>query len=1077
MKKHDVSLILIVIIGFGLSLTAFFYVKNWEDDSILQEKQRQVDGHVRGLRQTILNFGSVLYSIRGLYNVHNGIELKDFKNFFRQRGILTQEVLQGVAWVPAVSTRELPFIQQIAQRDTPELRFWELAADGHAQPIQSRPLHFPISYLESSNLDSLLGFDLSSNPQLRQTLETARNQGQLLMSDATYLPSSAGNMLGVYLVLPVYLRETAELPERQRELKGFVVGIVVLNSLIDRELRLHKLRSDVFWKVTDETPGAQITQLYRPAWFPKENSQNTIELTSAPLEFSELGKRLWRIGLYSAGERLEVEQRYTSWMVLLIGILFTLGVLRYTHIILTRARWAENMVTERTQGLRVANESLNTEIEARNKITRDLSASQQRFQSIFNEAALGIAQIDLTGRIISCNKSLQKMLGFSETELQTHLLHELAYAEDAQTEQEMLRNLLNGKYDTFLVAQRYQRKDESIVWTNQSCSIVRSAGEPFIICMMEDITERKYAEEARLDAEKRYRDIFENAIEGIFQTTPDGHYINVNPAFVRIFGYQSPEQMQHEINEVQAQLYVDPKERIRFITLLETHSEIQNFEYQARKRDGNVIWVNETTRLVRDSDGNIAYYEGMVEDITKRKYAEAKLLYDASHDQLTGLFNRNTFIAKLSETLMRLHASPSTNIDCITFAVLFVDLDRFKVVNDSMGHWAGDQLLTEIARRLLQETDPTQDVVARFGGDEFALILHNAKGGTAEVLEQRVEQLQLQLSKPYSLEQQIFNTTASIGIALGTPEYQDPEEMLRDADIAMYEAKYRGRGRIMIFQEGMHTEVVNMLRMESDIRKGLERKEFCLYYQPIVSLKTRHIVSLEALVRWEHPEYGLVMPDKFIPVAEETGLIRELGLWVFQEACEQLKRWQQQFPMLEDLGMNINVSPIQLKQPDLVQKIQEIINNSGIRGETCRIEITESAIMQDPEHLLEILQELKQLNVKLYIDDFGTGYSSLSYLQQFPIDALKIDKGFIREIDTHGKSAKIAKAIISLGEAFGIKVVAEGVETNFQVMVLETAGCHHVQGFFFSRPQDVHHIEVYLQQQAIAIEAGLVPVY
>lgn len=1074
MKKHDVSLILILVIGFSVSLTAFFYVQDWEREKALQDKRAKTDGYVRSLRQTFINISSVLYSTRGLYNIHNNLDQTDFKNFFKQNtSIVGQDILQGLAWVPAVKPFELPYLTTAIQRNNPELHFWELGADGQAQALQERPIHYPILYLESTKLNTLAGFDLASDSQLNPTLELARNQAQLLMSDATYLPTSAGNVLGVYLVLPVYQREVTNptIPERQRDLRGFIVGIVILEPLFNKEFRPNKLRSDTFWKVTDDTPSTKVTQLYGPSWLSHESSQTTTALVSTPLEFSDFGKRSWRIGLYSLqGETAEIESRY-AWIVLLTGILFTLGMLRYTHIILTRARWAETMVAERTQGLLVANESLNTEIEARNQITRDLTISQQRFQSIFNEAALGIAQIDLEGRIISSNKSLQNMLGFSEAELHHRLLHELAYAEDAETEQEMLRNLLNGKYDTFLVAQRYQCKNHNIVWTNQSCSIVRSAGEPFIICMMEDITERKAAEEARIQAEQRYRDIFENAIEGIFQTTPDGHYINVNPAFVRIFGYESAEQMHDEINDVQKQLYVDPKERMRFIKLLETHSEVQNFEYQAYRRDRSVIWVNETARLVRDEQGNISYYEGMVEDITKRKYAEAKLLYDASHDQLTGLFNRNTFINKLAETLEIYHQQSTQHA---TFAVLFVDLDRFKVVNDSMGHWAGDQLLTEIAHRLLQETDMERDVVARFGGDEFALILHHLD--ETETLEQRVEKIQHQLSRPYTLEQQIFNTTASIGIALGSQEYQDPEEMLRDADIAMYEAKYRGRGRIMIFQEGMHTQVVNLLRMESDLRRALERNEFRLYYQPIISLKTRQIVSLEALVRWEHPEHGLVMPDKFIPVAEETGLIRELGLWVFQEACEQLKRWQLQFPDFEDLGMNINVSPIQLKQSDLVQVFQNIIENSGIAGETCRIEITESAIMQDPEYLLEMLKELKKLKVKLYIDDFGTGYSSLSYLQQFPIDALKIDKGFIREIDTHGKSAKIAKAIISLGEAFGIKVVAEGVETNFQVTVLEAAGCHHVQGFFFSRPQDAQGIERYLQQQSLAIQVSELPV-
>ncbi len=377
MKKHDVSLILILVIGFSLSLTAFVYVKNWERERVLQDKRLKTEGYIRSLRQTFINFSSVLYSTRGLYNIHNGLDHVDFKNFFKQNtSILGQDVLQGVAWVPSVTPPELPYITDIAKRNNPELRFWELGADGQAESLQSRPVHYPILHLESSKLNSLVGFDLASNPQLRQTLESARNQAQLLMSDATYLPSNTGNVLGVYLVLPVYQREVNTVPERQRELRGFIVGIVVLEPLIDQELRPNKLRSDSFWKVTDETPNTKITQLYTPSWLSHEHSATV--LVSTPLEFSDLGKRSWRIGLYSLqGETSEIEWRY-AWIVLLTGILFTLGVLRYAHIILTRARWAETMVAERTQGLLVANESLNTEIEARNQITGDLTIRQQR---------------------------------------------------------------------------------------------------------------------------------------------------------------------------------------------------------------------------------------------------------------------------------------------------------------------------------------------------------------------------------------------------------------------------------------------------------------------------------------------------------------------------------------------------------------------------------------------------------------------------------------------------------------------------------------------------------------------------
>jgi diguanylate cyclase (GGDEF)-like protein/PAS domain S-box-containing protein len=571
--------------------------------------------------------------------------------------------------------------------------------------------------------------------------------------------------------------------------------------------------------------------------------------------------------------------------------------------------------------------------------------------------------------------------------------------------------------------------------------------------------------QARQIAEKKYREIFENVMEGIFQCSPTGYYINVNPAFVHIFGYDSAEQIYAEITDIKQQMYVNPQCYVKFESRLQTHSNVQGFEHQAHCRNGSIIWVKETVHVVYDNEGKIHHYEGIIEDITKRKQAEEQLRYDATHDQLTGLFNRAIFTSHVNSKLEGTNYQSSETCNQkstepnLKFAVLFIDLDRFKIVNDSMGHLVGDQLLIEIARRLKQEIT-ANEIVARFGGDEFALMLEDFPN--LIILEQRIGNILHQLSQPYLLKNETFNSTVSIGIALSDPKYNNADEILRDADTAMYEAKKQGGGCSVIFQAGMHSRVVNILRMESDLRKALEREEFCLHYQPVISLETNQIVAVEALVRWEHPQHGLIRPDLFIPLAEESGLIKELGLWVFEKACLQLRRWQTQFSHHTELGMNINVSPIQLKQPYLVHQIQDIIDKTGIKASTCRVEITESAMMQNPKAALTVLDDLKNLGVLLYVDDFGTGYSSLSYLQQFPIDALKIDKSFIQKIDASSKSAQVTYAIIALGKAFNLRIVAEGVENDFQLSILKAAHCHYVQGYFFSRPKDAQSIEIYL---------------
>lgn len=1061
-NKIYISLFLVAIIGLGLSLTAFFYVKQWELNQALENQKKQVNEYVRVLRQTFTTYSSILHSIKGLYLMHHSLTQPRFTQFVKN--LLIPPGVVSLEWVGVV-----PANQRHSIEEERGFRFWESPHD-LKRTAEYRETYYPVLLAHSIN-DNIerLGYDVGSNTTLALALEMATKQGQLTASGATKLFTNTDKFLGFYVFLPVYQQNTS--PSSPENLIGFAVGVFRLQTLVEQVLRLPKLRTKVFLRILDETQKAPRPELYAPAWYHDPAPTSSVEIWSASLEF---GGRLWRLVFYNTQDKPLVQIWY-AFLVLGVGGLFTLGLLRYLYIILIHAQWAEQLVAKRTQSLYAANQALNQEVMARKQMTKALETSRQRFQAIFNEAAIGIAQTQLDHKIIESNRALQMLFRYRETELQDNYLNELAHPEDAHLDQFMLEKMLAGRYDTYQVSKRYICKNGTIVWTNQSCSIVRDTVRPFLINMIEDITERKLAEQARLEAEKKFRDIFENAIEGIFQCTPSGRYLSVNPAFVRMFGYESAEQVYAELVDIGQQLYLDPQRRLEFIALLENHSNVQDFEYQARCRNGQVIWVNETVRVVRDSLGQIRYYEGMVEDVTGRKQTEQKLRHDATHDQLTGLFNRAAFTSHLTEALAQLTlansqysllqpANPqSINLNNptanIPFAVLFIDLDRFKVVNDSMGHLVGDQLLSEIAHRL-ETTMGENNVVARFGGDEFVLLLENIADFSE--LEQTLDDIQQQLSQPYLLNQETFNTTASIGVALGNRHYNNADEVLRDADTAMYEAKKQGGGKWVIFQPAMRDHVISVLRIEKDLRLALERQEFCVYYQPIVSLETCKTVGLEALVRWVHPKQGLIRPDLFIPIAEETGLIKELGLWVFETACVQLRRWQIQFAQHASLGMNINVSPIQLKHPRLVAQIQDILEKTGIQGTTCRVEITESAMMQDPKTALTILNDLKSLEVLLYIDDFGTGYSSLSYLQKFPIDALKIDKSFIQEIDTSGKSAQIANAIIALGEAFDLRVVAEGIETSCQVAKLKAAHCHHGQGYLFSRPQDEKSIEKYL---------------
>ncbi|MEO6708096.1 MAG: EAL domain-containing protein, partial [Planctomycetota bacterium] len=411
---------------------------------------------------------------------------------------------------------------------------------------------------------------------------------------------------------------------------------------------------------------------------------------------------------------------------------------------------------------------------------------------------------------------------------------------------------------------------------------------------------------------------------------------------------------------------------------------------------------------------------------------------------LTNLPNRALFIDRLRQALRR----ASRRKDYL-FAVLFLDIDRFKMVNDSLGHMAGDRLLVMIARRLELSLRPG-DTVARLGGDEFTVLLDDIRDVTDAT--RVADRIQRELEMPFNVGGQELFTSASIGIALSATGYEKPEDILRDSDTAMYKAKSLGKARYSMFDTGMHERAVVLLQMEADLRRAIERSELRVHYQPILSLQTGHITGVEALARWQHPLRGLVSPAEFIPIAEETGLILPIGRWVLVEACRQMVLWRDTLGAEHPLEVAVNLSGRQLALPDIVAQIGEVLRETGLEPSRLRLEITESVVMEHPEMVSTMLQELRLLGVKLSIDDFGTGYSSLAYLQRFPADTLKIDRSFVSPMGSRGENSEIARTIVTIGHNLGMRVVAEGVETAEQLAHLRGLDCEGAQGYFISKP-------------------------
>ena len=554
----------------------------------------------------------------------------------------------------------------------------------------------------------------------------------------------------------------------------------------------------------------------------------------------------------------------------------------------------------------------------------------------------------------------------------------------------------------------------------------------------------KRAQEALRESEERYALAARGANDGLWDWNIQTGRVYYSPRWKAMLGWgeneigDNPEEWFNRIHDADRQ-------RVQEEIAAHRNGSTPHFESEHRMlhKDGTFRWMLNRGLAVFDDSGKTLRMAGSQTDITERKVS----------DPLTGLPNRLLFIDRLGRLIK--HAKRRKDI---LFAVLFLDLDGFKMINDSMGHLIGDQLLLGVANRLekcLRSTDTVARLgesftVARLGGDEFTVLLDDLKDPNDA--KSAADRLMKALAPPFILGGKEVFTSVSIGIALSNTAYEHAEDMLRDADTAMYRAKSLGKARFEVFDADMRASVLARLQLETDLRGALERKEFRNFYQPIVSLDSGQIVGFEALLRWQHPTRGLLGPEEFILVAEETGLIRELGWWNLREACRQMSDWRTGPNGRPDLIISVNLSAKQFLQPNLVVDIRKLLHELSLSPDALKLEITESAVMADPSAAVEMLQQIKSIGIHLAIDDFGTGYSSLSYLHRFPLDTLKIDRSFIRDMQEDGEGMEIARTILPMANNLRLDVVAEGVETLEQVALLKQLHCKYAQGYYFSKP-------------------------
>ena len=719
----------------------------------------------------------------------------------------------------------------------------------------------------------------------------------------------------------------------------------------------------------------------------------------------------------------------------------------------------EQRVRQRTAQLEAVNQDLQREIAERKKIEEQLAWEKAHLLNAQQVAHVGSWEIDVVTQQIRWSDETFRIFGLESVQSPpTYLeLQKYIHAEDRLLwEANINRAIAQGNPSEFEFRIVRLSGEVRYIFARARAMLNCTGQVTRLFGTVLDITEQHLASDALLKSEEQFRLTFELAPIGMVIKALDGKFVRVNQAFCETLGYTSFELLDRNWVDL-----IHPEDLATFLALKQDlrGGKISDFKIENRflTKDGRLVYGILQLSLVRDSDGKPLHLIGQLMDITERKQVEEQLLHGSLHDPLTDLPNRTLLMERLELSHKRTKRHQN-----YLFALLFIDLDRFKVINDSLGHQVGDQLLVAVARKLEKLVRPT-DTVARLGGDEFIILLEGIQSINDAI--RIAQRLSYELKLPLQLKEREVFTNASIGIALSSSEYSRGADLLRDADIAMYRAKEKGKGRYEVFDSVMYTQALKQLQIENDLRQALERQELKLYYQPIFCLSTNKLTGFEALVRWHHPQRGVVSPADFIPIAEDTGLIVPIGEWVLHEACQQMNVWQAQFPSATPLNISVNLSLKQLKESDFLLKIDRILAQTGLNGEGLKLELTESMLMDNCEEFIAILSELRAKGIHLSIDDFGTGYSSLSYLHHFPVNNLKVDRSFVSRIGEQGNNRQIIQTIITLAHQLGMKAIAEGVETSIQLNQLQALNCDEAQGYLFSKPMSQDAAEALIAAQ------------
>ncbi|TAN50495.1 MAG: EAL domain-containing protein [Methylococcaceae bacterium] len=1022
---------LLLILGLGLSFFYYRQAKAWEEEAWRRNVAELVFQRADMLLLSLSRIEESLKAIAALYNTRaNTVTRREFGVF--AQGILERLPVDHLQWQPKVEHAERSLFETQARRDgLADFAFAQWDNQGRKVAAAERDVYFPVFYDVSVSPDkSMLGMDLSQDPIRLAHQWLAVSSGATTVSPVyetsarrhrTQPTPTATRDQKMVMSLPIFTQaHLLNQEQRRQHLQGFVAAVLDIHDLLKPVVQgVTDHGIDIL--IYDASPDADQAPFYYRLSLQSDlaDSADLQGYQAGHLDVAktlELGGRTWRLVFHPTAIYLNGMRSWLPEQALLAGVLLTLVFVAHVYSAQRRRAEIEGMIVR-------------------------LQESEDRF-NLFMDNSPGLAFVkDAEGRLVYINKTFAKGFGFKKPAQWYGKTDEDLWPKDVA---ESFRNndlaVLAGE-KAQVMEERAVRKGQQETWLSVKFPFRDRHGQRFLGSIAMNVSDRKQVEEQlRLAAR-----VFEHASEGIVITDSGNNIITINPAFEHITGYSAGEAVGRNPNFLTSGRHPTIFYQRLWQVLMETGSwqgEIWN-----RRKNGEVYAEWLSLSVVRDDAGLVSHYIGIFSDITERKAAEDRIQFLAHYDELTQLPNRTLTRDRLQQALL----TAARNNEFVS--ILFLDLDRFKLINDSLGHHVGDVLLQQVGQRIrscLRE----MDTVGRLGGDEFLVVLPDTDvDGAAHVAKKILEQLSLE----FHIEEHRLNNSPSIGVAVYPEDGADILVLMKNADAAMYHAKQAGRGTYQFFDSAMNAAAHEQLRLENGLRLALERGQLQMYYQPKVDLKQKRVVGCEALMRWKHPEWGDVSPASFIPIAEECGLIIAIGEWAMRTACRQILELQRSTG--QPLTVAVNVSALQFNQRNFVDIVHRVLAETGLAPEYLELELTESALMKDAANVIETLEKLSAMGVKLSVDDFGTGYSSLSYLKRFPLNCLKIDQNFVRDLEKAGDDAAIVNAVISLAHSLRLTVVGEGVETQGQMQFLSDRGCEEAQGYYFDRPLPVDEFE------------------